>query len=33
VFNMLAWAIVVALIVLTAILLITNLFPGFLSKG
>jgi Mn2+/Fe2+ NRAMP family transporter len=31
-FNVLAWAIVVALIALTVILLIATLFPGFLNK-
>jgi len=33
VFNTLAWAMVAVLIVLTAILLITSLFPGFLNGG
>jgi Mn2+/Fe2+ NRAMP family transporter len=32
-FNVLAWAIVVALIALTVILLIATLFPGFLGRG
>lgn len=32
-FNVLAWVIVGSLIVLTVILLITSLFPGFLSDG
>jgi len=32
-FNVLAWAIVVTLIALTATLLITSLFPGFLNGG
>ncbi|MBI3361633.1 MAG: Nramp family divalent metal transporter [Chloroflexi bacterium] len=31
-FNFVAWAIVVALIVLTGILVITSVFPGFLGK-